>query len=132
MSTLQGLATPTVEINDRVIEIKPNSLSFKGGSGDVNVRHQTAGGGAGTQVVTKDAETRRGMVKFSLISEKTNMELTEEWLELSDPSAAGNVIRLSDIGFTRNFRNMRVTSEPERSIGSDADFEIEFMGEAAS
>jgi len=128
---LKGLAVVTVEINDEVIEIKPNSLSFKGGLGDINVRHQTGGGEAGTKVITEDAETQIGMVKFSLITETTHVARVNTWGLLSR-NAQGNVVRLSGEGFTRNFRQMRLITDPEVAIGADADFEVVFEGNAAT
>lgn len=128
MSALLGLATPTIQVNDRTIEYVPNTLSYKGGKGNVEVRFQTAGGGTGSTVITQDAETKVSMIKFDLLTEKTNVELKDEWLELS-VALAGNVIRVSDPGFTIAFRNMRITEDPEVSIGSDGKFTVEFKGD---
>lgn len=131
MATKKGLALPTIEVNDRVISYKPNSLTYKGGLGDLVVRHQTAGEGVGEEVLTEDAETKIGMVKFTLLAETGNTDLANEWMRASR-DLAGVTIRLSAEGFTRSFRNMRVTTEPEISLGSEGEFEIEFMGGVAS
>lgn len=127
----KGLAVVTVEINDEVIEIKPNSLTYKGGLGDINVRHQTGGGEAGTKVITEDAETQIGMVKFTLLTETTNTDRVNTWGRLSR-SAQGNVIRLSGEGFTRNFREMRLITDPEIAIGAEGEFELLFEGNPAT
>ena len=126
-----GLANPTIEINDRVIEYKPNSLSYKGGKGDLTVRHQTGGGDAGSKVITEDANSKVSMVKFTMLTETGNTDLLNEWLEISR-SEGGNVIRLSAQGFTRSFRRMRVTEDPEVGIGAEGEFEIDFQGDPAS
>ncbi len=127
----KGLSVLTLEINDQTIEYKPNSLSFKAGLGDINVRHQTGGGEAGSKVITEDAETQKGMVKFSLLSTPANAERAAQWGLLSR-ELNGNVIRLSGVGFTRNFRQMRLTTDPEITSGSDADYEMVFEGDPAT
>lgn len=128
---IKGLAVLTVEVNDQIIEIKPNSLAFKDGFGNMNVRHQTGGGDAGSKVITEDAETQVGMVKFTLLSTVVNDERKKTWLQLSR-NEQGNVIRLSGTGFTRNFRNMRITEEPETAVGAEGEFEVMFEGDVAA
>lgn len=131
MATKKGLAVVTVEVNDEVIEIKPNSLAFKGGLGDITVRHQTGGGEAGSKVITEDDETKVGMVKFTLLTETTNVDRVNTWGLLSR-NASGNVVRLSGAGFTRSFRGMRLTSDPEIGIGAEGEFEVVFEGDPAT
>ncbi len=127
----RGLARPSVEINDEVIEIKPNSLSYKGGAGEITVRRQSAGGGAGSNVITKDAESEVAMVKFSLISTASNAARVEQWGRLSE-ELNGVVIRLTDAGLTKVFRQARLTTDPEIAIGADADYEVVFEGDPAT
>ena len=127
----KGLAVVTVEINDEVIEIKSNSLSYRGGLGDINVRHQTGGGDAGSKVITEDAETQIGMVKFTLLTETTNTDRVNTW-GLLTRNEQGNVIRLSGQGFTRSFREMRLITDPEIAIGAEGEFEVVFEGNPAT
>lgn len=131
MPTTKGLSVLTVEVNDRIIEYKPNSLEYTDGFGNLNVRHQTGGGPSGSKIITEDAETKIGMVKFVLYTEIGNTNLLKEWLRLSR-RAAGNVIRLSGDGFTRSFRNMVITEEPTVSVGSEGEFEVIFKGDVSA
>lgn len=128
---VRGLANLVLEINDQVIERKPNSLTFKGGLGDINVRNQTGGGESGSTVITEDAESQVGMVKFSLISTAANAALVTEW-GLISRDLGGNVLRLSGQGLTRNFREMRLITDPDITEGSDADYELVFEGRPAT
>ena len=128
MTTKRGLATPTIEVDNQVVAIKPNTLSYQNGDGELTVRPQIAGAGAIETVLTKDAETQRSMVKFSLITEAGNISLKDGWKRKSE-ELAGVAIRFSDEGFTRAFRAMRLINDPEIAIGVDADFELEFMGD---
>lgn len=119
------LANPTVEVNDVVIAIKPNSLSYKSGKGDKNVRSQSAGGNSIEVVVTENAETKKSMVKFTLFNTKENVDYLEEWQDI-----LGEVtIQFSDGDFTKQFRKMSVTTDPEVALSADGEFEIEFEGQ---
>ena len=121
------LANPTIEVNNGVIGIKPNSLTFKSGKGDKKVRPQSAGGNSVEMVITEDAETKKGMVKFTLYNTKTNVDLLTAWQD----SVEGNTVRFSDGEFVRSFRTMTVTSDPDISLGADGEFEAVFEGQPA-
>ena len=125
-----ALSNPTVEINDQVIAIIPNTLSYKRGAGDVNVRAQSAGGDSVQAVITENAETKIGMVKFSLAVTDANQEYVRTWQE--NKFNGGNTVRISSrvMNTPLSFTNMNVTSDPEFSIGADGTVEVEFLGEA--
>lgn len=127
----RGLANLTVEINDQVVEYKPNSLNFRGGLGNLNVRFQTGGGDAGSTVITEDAESKVSMVKLVLISTAANADRVTEY-GLISRDLNGNVIRISGQGLTRNFAEMRLITDPEIAAGSDAEYEIVFEGRPAT
>ncbi len=120
------LSNPTVEINNIVIGIKPNSVSFKGGKGDFNVRPQSAGGDSITMVTTENAETKKSMVKFSLYNTKPNVDNMLSWQ--GQNSIDGNSIELSDGDFVKPFRNMYLITDPEIALGADGEFEVVFEG----
>jgi hypothetical protein len=121
------LANPTVEVNNDVIGIIPNSTSYKGGKGDKSVRPQSSGGNSVEVIITEDAETKKSMVKFSLYNTKTNDDLISGWQD----QVEGNTIVLSDGNFTRSFRKMHVTNDPEMNLGADGNAEVVFEGQPA-
>ena len=125
-----ALSNPTIQVNDQTISILPNTLSYKRGVGDVNVRAQSAGGDSVEAVITENAETKIGMVKFSLSVTDANMEYVQTWHD--NKFNGGNTIRISSRTITTplSFTNMNITSEPEFSVGADGSVEVEFMGEA--
>lgn len=123
---MSTLSNPTVEVNDQIVYIKPNSLTFKTGKGDRNVRTQSAGGNSISVVVTDNAETKKSMVKFTLITDQPNLDSLDVWLD--QINSQGNTIRLSDGDFTIPFTKMVVTSEPERGTGADGETEVNFEG----
>jgi len=120
------LANPTVEVNDVVIAIRPNSLKYKKGKGDRNARAQSAGGDSVDIVVTEDADTKKSMCGFTLILTKSADDLIDAWIANFDQ----NTVRLSEGDFVLSFRQMTILSEPERAPGSDGEVEITFEGKA--
>ena len=126
-----ALSNPTVQLNDQTISILPNTLTYKRGTGDVNVRAQSAGGGSVSAVVTENAETKISSVKFSLTLTDVNRDLISGWQEAR--YTGGNTIRFSERGseLPLSFSNMHVTTDPEYSVGADGSVEVEFMGDAS-
>lgn len=124
MALEKTLSNPAIQVGNKSIAIKPNSLVYKSGKGDKNVRSQSAGGASIENVVTEDAETKKSMVKFTLFNTKTNIDNLEEWQD----AVNGNSIEFSDGAFQKAFRQMVVTGDPEISLGAEGETEIEFEG----
>ena len=118
------LENPTVQINDVTIPIKPNSLSYKTGRGDRNIRAQSAGGNSIETVMTEDAETKKSMVKATFLMTKDVDASVIDWMDNRDE----NSIRISEGDFTKSFRLMAVVGEPELNTGADGEVEVEFCG----
>lgn len=122
---MSNLSTPTVAVNDDVVEIKPNSFSYKAGRGDYTVRTQQAGNVA-TVVANKNAESQMSMCKFTLLTTATSWELVQTWLDARENG--GVTIDAFDGSINLAFRNMILVSEPEISTGSEGEIEVEFQG----
>ena len=118
------LSNPTVEVNDDTISILPNSLSYKEGQGDRNVRAESAGGNSIVPIVTVNAETKLSMCKFKLSNTAQHLNQVKEWIAAED----GVTISLSEGDIQVAFREMVVITEPERAIGADGELEIDFQG----
>ena len=118
------LSNPTVEVDDDTISILPNSLSYKEGQGDKNVRAESAGGSSITPIVTINAETKLSMCKFKMSNTERHLNQIKEWMAAND----GVTISLSEGNIQVAFREMHVITEPERAIGADGELEIEFQG----
>jgi hypothetical protein len=124
MAVEKTLANPTIEVNDAVIGIVPNSCSYKTGKGDINIRAQSAGGNSIDVIKTENAETKISMVKFKLFNTTTNVGLVRTWQD----SINGNTIALSDGDFIEAFREMFIITDPEVMLGADGELEVEFNG----
>lgn len=126
-----ALSNPTVEVNDQVISILPNTLTYKRGAGDVNLRTQSAGGDSIEAVITENAETKISTVKFSLTLTDTNLAYVRSWQQ--NTFDGGNTIRISGRTMTTplSFTGMCIIADPEYSVGADSSVEVEFMGDPA-
>ena len=118
------LSNPTVEVDDDTISILPNSLSYKEGQGDRNVRAESSGGNSITAIKTINAETKISMCKFKMSNTDTHLKQVKAWAASDD----GVTINLSEGEIQVAFREMVVTTEPERAVGADGEIEVEFMG----
>ncbi|MCP4552343.1 MAG: hypothetical protein GY834_09945 [Bacteroidetes bacterium] len=122
------MSNPTVEVNDIVIAILPNSLSYRLGKGNKNVRSQSSGGEAIDVIITEDATTKVSMCKFSLITTIENTDAFNSWVTKSDY----NTITLSQGSYNVAFSKMAVITEPDTVTGADGVIEIEFQGKPVS
>lgn len=126
------LSDPTIVINNLSIAIKPNSVSYTEGFGEMQVRVQSAGGGATQSVYAQDVSTRLSMIKFAMESTETNIGLVRTWKSNSSQGIL-NTIRIVDraTGFTRSFQSAVIENEPEIALGVDSEISLEWKGDPA-
>jgi len=123
-----ALSNPTLVINNIAVPYVPNSIKFKEGLGEQNVRVQSAGGGSLQSVFSDNAESKISMVGFSVYPTPENIALVKGWKQLAN----ANAISLTDTNFSRTFANMALTSDYDVNLGADTTIDIEFMGDAAA
>ena len=123
---VKTLSNPTLEVNDDVIAIVPNSVTYKTGFGDKDVKAQSSGGNAIETVITENAETKLSMVKYKLYNTAKNLQLVKDWGALES-----STIRLYEGQITESFRDMVITVEPEVAVGADGELELEWKGTPA-
>ena len=126
MAGVIGISEATLEVNDEVIAYLSNSLAYNRGGGEVNIVAQTVGGGGIEAVSTTDAETRLGMVKFSMRSTVKSDQLLSAWQN----KIAANVVRISDksTGISFVLTGSSVINNPDLETGADGAVEVEFKG----
>lgn len=125
-----GISNPTIKWNGESLSILPNSLSYKLGKGDRNVRAISAGGGSVQAVITVDAETKKSMLKFSLANTADAADKVASMMQLSE-SAEGNSFEIADSQLQVAFSGMALVSEPEIPLSQDGAIELEFEGPPA-
>ncbi len=125
------LTDAAVLVNDEVVAINPNSLSFKEGFGSRTMRSASIGQGKVEQVYANDAESAIGMVKFELPTTPANIGLVRSWLQLENANVVGIAGSTSEGDVTKTFTQAAVTNDPENNIGADGNIEVEFHSNKA-
>ena len=120
--TFTQISDPEIVVNDITVYVVPNSVSYKSGKGESNVKVQSAGNGLTAVVVSRNVETQKGYVKFSVQSTKEAIALKENW----QSNVGGNVIELGSVNQTMS--NSTMTNDPEINLTDDGVVEMEFEG----
>lgn len=124
------LSNMAVRVNDDLWEIVPNSLSYKMGNGETNVRAASAGSGLSVSVHSENPETALSEVKFS-VHPKDDVDGK---VKTAKNNTGINVIKLTEGGsrlipVVRVFKSMSLTNDPEINPTSDGVAEFVFMGD---
>lgn len=120
-----GLANAKVEIDGFPIYIRPNSLKYTDGRGEVTVRTQSAGDNVTEAVFTDNAELKISMVSFEMQNTVENLrKVTRDWRNTNF-----HTIRIYDTGFTGTFQNMMLSNDPEYEVTADGGISLEWKGD---
>jgi len=119
----RALAVPQIVVNDVAIDIVANSASFVEGHGEYKTRIAHSGE---TPVVynTKNIETQKGQILFSMVTSVDNIELARAWKVRFET----NVVALTEKGMTRTLRRAIMENDPPKGIGVEGTFELIFTG----
>lgn len=120
----RGIANPTIQWNGQTIEIIPNSVEYKNGLGDKNIRAISAGGNAISTVITENAETKISMIKFAMANTAKYADIARQMSELVDQNEL--LIISNDLQVT--FSGMALETEPTIPLTQDGEIEVSFMG----
>ena len=121
----------SILVNNVQIAYVSDSLSWKDGFGDYNIRNAIVGGGQTEQVFSKDLATKIGMVKFSLPTTVENEKNKRQWKSNNN----NNVVELigpGGSGFTKIFTQAAIIEDPESNASTDGDIELEFRSNPAN
>jgi len=125
---MTAISTPTITINNQVINILPNSCTYDEGGGEQTIRTQSAGGGIVSNIFADNAETKFSTVKFTMINIPDNIAQARIWKF----NGNANAITITSDGLARNFSAMALTNNYEVKLAAtDGGFELEFKGTSA-
>jgi hypothetical protein len=123
------LSVPNVNVNDIPYPIVPNTFVFEPGYGEINVRSASIGGGASETIHTENAETKVGMIKFSMYVTSQTLAAVAQW----KPLLALNVITAVQPGSAPIvMEGASMTNNPSFEATADGTVEIEFKGDVLS
>ena len=123
-----ALSDPTILVNNIPFLVVPNTIVFKDGYGETNVRSATTGGGGSESIHTQNAENRISSVTFEMyITDETRIAIAG-WKRTPAANFVSGVDR-NNLPFTCAGASM--TNEPEFNASVDGTVSIEFMGDPA-
>lgn len=124
------LSVPTVIVNNETISIVPNSFSYDGGEGEINVRTASAGGGSTTSIHSQNAETQIGKCKFDLFLNTGTDAKIATWKEAVGANSIQVIQRtVSGDSVTLSFDNMSLMNAVERAASADGVTSLEWAGD---
>jgi len=125
-----ALSVPTIVLNNETIPIVPNSFTYDGGEGEINVRAASGGGGQITSVHAVDAESKLGKCKFDVFLTPDMDSQIATWKENVGANSIQAVQRTqSGDGATLSWDNMSLAGAIEREASADGVTSLEFIGD---
>ena len=124
----EAVSTAQVLVNNTVVPIVPNTLTFNDGFGEYKVRSASSGKGQSEVVVSENAEMKIGKVKFEVFNTAENIEIIRQW----KAAFMSNAVEVLSADFQRTFTNAVLVNDVEVKIGADATIALEWESDPAS
>jgi hypothetical protein len=127
----EQLSNPQVLVNNDVVAVIPNTVTFTEGLGEQTIRAASAGGAQTEQVYSDNIEMRYSTVKFELPPTVENIAKAREWkvnknqnlIQISGRTAEGRV--------TRTFSQAALLSDYEVPLTNDGNITLEWRANPA-
>lgn len=126
------LSDPQVTLNDELLTIVGNSVSYTTGDGERSVKAAGTGGGKSVMTISENVETKLSTAKFSVFAtvdnadtiEQATKRLNNNVLVIAGTDPLGKSIR-------KTFTNAVVTNDPEYNLQQDGQIDVEFSSDPA-
>ncbi len=115
----------SIFVNNVQVSYTADSLSWKDGFGEYNVRNAVVGGGETEPITSQNLESKKGMVKFSMPTTIIHERLKREWKQNFDQNVI-EIVAADGQSFTKFFERATMTNDPESSGATDGNIEVEF------
>ena len=125
------LSDPTVMVNNVIVAITPNSLTFTEGLGEQSIRAASGGGGNVEQVYSNNIESNFSTIKFDMPSIIDNIKNHKIWKQGQNQNVVQISGRTPEGDLTRTFTQAAVLSDTEIALGTDTDVSVEFKANPA-
>tara|TARA_R110002020_G_scaffold433568_1_gene643669 strand:+ start:552 stop:941 length:390 start_codon:yes stop_codon:yes gene_type:complete len=115
----------TIIVNGVQVAYEADSLKWKDGFGEYNVRNAVVGGGQTLQVFSKDLSSKFGMVAFSMPSIPENEALKRAW-KVNNNNNVVELVGPTGSGIAKIFTQASILNDPETNAATDGSIEVEF------
>ena|SRR5690606_407291 len=127
---VNAFSNPTVRVNDVTWSIVPNSVEVVAGDGETKVRAASAGGNSIETVHTSNAESKIGVVKFSVYPTPENERRLREIKAQPGQNVVELVESFSDgSNASETLRHASLTNDPTKGKNADGVIALEWMGD---
>jgi len=128
------LSVPAIIVNNETWAIVPNSFTYDGGEGEVNVRSASGGGNNANSVHSQNAETMIGKCKFDIFLVPGVDNKLATWKENVGANRVQAIQTQPITGETTtlSWDNMSLVNAVERNASADGVTSVEFEGDRMS
>lgn len=124
------LNDPQVTLNDELVTIVGNSVSYTSGDGERSIKAAGTGGGKGVLTISENVETKISTAKFAVFSTVENADnidqaikrINNNVLVIAGTDPFGNSLR-------KTFTNATVTNDPEFNLQQDGQIDVEMASD---
>ncbi len=126
------VSLPSVYVNNALIEIMPNSVSYTDGKGETKVDAQSAGAGVVTPVFSQDAETFLSEIKFEVYNTVDSINLVRSWRSNGPNNTVYIDFNDPNTNETITCAQCAVTNNPEYELKATGKVSVSFKGSSIS
>lgn len=124
------LNDPQVTLNDELLTIVGNSVSYTTGDGERSIKAAGTGGGKSVLTISENVESKISTAKYSVFSTVTNADIIEQSIKrlnnnvlvIAGTDAFGNSLR-------KTFTNAVITNNPEFNLQQDGQIDVEMSSD---
>ena len=124
------LNDPQVTLNDELLTIVANSVSYTTGDGERSVKAAGTGGGKGVLTISENVETKISTAKFSVFTTVENADIVESAIKRLN----GNVLVIAGTdpfgnSLRKTFTNAVIMNNPEFTLQTDGQVDVEISSD---
>jgi hypothetical protein len=127
----EQLSNGSVLVNNDVVAIIPNTLTYTEGLGEQSIRAASAGGNQTEQVFSDNVEMRYSTIKFELPSTITNIEKLRQWKQNKNQNLVQIQGRTADGTLSRTFSQAALLTDYEVPLTNDGNITVEWRSNPA-
>lgn len=122
-----AISSPTLVVNNQVVDVVPNSIKFTEGKGEQSVRPASNGGASVKNIYSDNIEMKKSMVSFAVYPTNEIIDLLRTWKS----NINANAIVIASSSFTRTIVRAALISNYEVPLGADTQIDLDFEGDPA-
>lgn len=128
----EQVSNAAVLVNNDVVAIAPNTLSYTEGLGEQSIRAASAGGNQTEQIFSDNIEMRYSTVKFEIPSTLANIAKVRTWKQNKNANLIQISAKTADGNLTRSFSQAALLTDVEVPLTNDGNMTLEWRANPAA